>query len=267
MVKEVFEFNDYRRYLIDTLDAEQGRGKRSRLAEALNCQPAFVSRVLKGEADFSQEHAVVINSFFSHRDEEANYFMALLDYSRAGTKSLKDFHWKKLQDIKSKRQIVSERIGIKENLSDADQMTYYSAWYYAAVHILLMIPEMRSSQRLAERLKLPIPLIKDILEFLINVGLVVSDQNGISIGRTRIHLKSDSPMISKHHINWRLRAMQMLENRDAENLNYSGPICISREVAAQMKEMILKFLTEAEPLIKGAKDEEVYCLDIDFFKV
>jgi uncharacterized protein (TIGR02147 family) len=267
MIKEIFQFDDYRRYLTTALDAEGERGKRSRLAEALRCQPAFVSRVLKGEADFSQEHGIVINAFMEHREEEADYFMVLLDYQRAGTKILKEFHRKKMEQMRAKRQIVSERIGVKKNLSESDQMTYYSAWYFAAIHILLMVPELRSPQRLSDRLKLPLTLVKDVLDFLVGVGLATVTEKGYEPGQTRIHLPSDSPIISKHHMNWRLRAMQALEIKDPENIHYSGPLCISKEVALKIREMILHFLSDAEPLIREAKEEEVYCLDIDFFKI
>jgi uncharacterized protein (TIGR02147 family) len=267
MIKEVFEFNDYRRYLTTALDAEGERGRRSRLAEALRCQPAFVSRVLKGDAHFSQEHGMVINAFMEHREEEAEYFMVLLDYERAGSKVLKEFHRRKMDQIRARRQIVSERIGVKKGLSEVDQMTYYSAWYFAAIHILVMVPEFRSSGRLADRLKLPLTLVKDVLDFLVGVGLVAVDEKGYRPGLSRIHLPGDSPVISKHHMNWRLRAMQALEVKDLENLHYSGPICISKEVAGQMREMILHLLSDAEPLIREAKEEEVYCLDIDFFKI
>jgi uncharacterized protein (TIGR02147 family) len=267
MVKDIFQFDDYRRYLVSALDADGERGRRSRLAEALRCQPAFVSRVLKGEADFSQEHGMVVNVFLDHRDEESEYFMVLLDYERAGTKPLKDFHYRKILQMRARRQIVSERIGVKKGLSEADQATYYSAWYFSAFHILLLVPEFRTPARLAERLKLPLTLVKDVLDFLLSVGLAVVDEKGYHPGLSRIHLRADSPMISKHHMNWRLRAMQGLEAKDPENLHYSGPICISKEVSTQIREMILRLLSEAEPLIRGAKDEEVYCLDIDFFKV
>ncbi len=267
MIKDIFEYDDYKKYLTAALDAEGERGRRSRLAEALKCQPAFVSLVLKGDAHFSQEHAVIVNAFLEHREEEADYFMVLLDYQRAGSKGLRDFHRKKMDQMRAKRRVISERIGVKKGLSEADQMTYYSAWYFAAVHVLLLLPGLRTPQRLSERLKLPIPLIKDVLDFLVGVGLSTSDGKEYRPGLNRIHLPADSPIISKHHMNWRLRAMQALEAREPESLHYSGPICISKDVAEKIRGMILHLLSDAESLIREAKDEEVYCLDIDFFKI
>jgi uncharacterized protein (TIGR02147 family) len=267
MLKEIFEYDDYKKYLTAALDAEGERGRRSRMAEALSCQPAFVSLVLKGDGHFSQEHAVIINAFMEHREDEADYFMVLLDYQRAGSKSLRDYHRKKMEQMRAKRRVISERIGVKKGLSESDQMTYYSAWHFAAVHVLLMVPAWRTPQRLSERLKLPVTLVKDVLDFLVRVGLATTDGKEYRPGLSRIHLPADSPLVSKHHINWRLRAMQALEAGDAENLHYSGPISISKEVAEKIQALILQLLSNAEPLIREAKDEEVYCLDIDFFKI
>ena len=39
-----------------------------------------------------------------------------------------------------KSQVLRHRVDIKHSLSELDQVRYYSAWYYAAVHILLAIP-------------------------------------------------------------------------------------------------------------------------------
>ena len=243
------------------------RGRRARLAEALRCQPAFVSRVLSGEADFSQEHAVVINQFFEHREEEAAFFMTLLDFGRAGSAALKDYHRRKLEGMRSKRLVIAERIGVKQRLSKEDQMTYYSAWYYAAIHVFLLIPGAGVPQKIAEYLKLPVVLVKDVLDFLVSANLASVDRSGYRPGVARMHLAKDSPMLSKHHTNWRIRAIEALEPKVQEHIHYSGPICISREVAAEIRGIVLRLLTDTEPLIQGAKDEEVFCLNIDFFKV
>lgn len=265
MIKEVFEFKDYRDYLKSTLDAE--RGRRAHLAQALRVQPAFVSRVLAGQADFSQEHGILINGFLQHREQESEFFMTLLDLGRAGSKALRDYHLRKLEMIREKRLLVSERIGVKQSLSKEDQMTYYSAWYYAAIHILLLVREMNTPKKIAEHLNLPGLLVKDVLDFLVATGLASVGKDGYGPGVSRIHLTNESPMISKHHTNWRIRAIEALEKKNPRHLHYSGPICISHEAADQIREKLLRLLSEIEPLIRDAKEEDIYCLDLDFFKV
>src|SRR5256885_723810 len=116
MIK-LFGFNDYREYLVQALNAGGERGRRSRLAAALRCQPAFVSRVLAGDAHFSQEHGIVINSFLHHSDEESEFFMGLLDLGRAGSLVLRQYHQRRLETIRARRREIAERIGVKQSLS------------------------------------------------------------------------------------------------------------------------------------------------------
>jgi hypothetical protein len=138
---------------------------------------------------------------------------------------------------------------------------------WLAIHILVTVPGLRSPQALAEHLKLPVSLVSEALEFLVSVGLVIHDSREYKIGSQGIHLKKDSPMISKHHANWRMRAIAKFENPSPNDLFFSGPISISKADAKTLNEAILKFLEHNQPMIARSKEEEVYCLSFDFFRV
>ncbi len=78
----IFDYKDYRKYVEMKLPITGAkRGVRTRLAMALSCQTAFISRVLHEEAHFSLEHAVVINRFLIHTDEESNFFILMIQYT------------------------------------------------------------------------------------------------------------------------------------------------------------------------------------------
>ncbi len=268
MEKSIFDYRDYKEYLAAALDARKGKGLRSRLAESLHCQPAFIYRVLNlGEVHFSQEHAMLINQFLGHDTAESHYFMLLLHYARAGSRLLEDYYRKQIQEIHEKRQLISERIQVKNQLSELDQTTYYSEWYYSAIHILLLVPGFQTKSEIAGGLKLPLPLVGECLEFLKKTGLASHEGGRYKAGASRIHLAKNSPMTSKHHANWRIKAIQALETRSVENLHFSGPMSISEDDALKIKEMLLKVLEQTEPLIRASKDEGLFCLSMDFFRV
>ena len=88
MKKALFEYSDYKLYLSDKIDGmpKHGRGERSKLAEALRCHLAYVSQVLKGEAQLSLEQADIINQYFDHSPDEADFFLLLVQAARAGTR-------------------------------------------------------------------------------------------------------------------------------------------------------------------------------------
>lgn len=267
MEKPIFTYHDYKKYLSNALNSGAGRGLRSRLAEALHCQPAFISRVLNSHAHFSQEHGMVINRFLQHSEAEAHYFILLLQLGRAGSKLLEEYYKKQIQEIQEKRQLISERIQVKQGLSKEDQMIYYSAWYYAAIHILLLVPAFQTKAVIARHLKLSLPLVSECLDFLVSVGLASLENERYKTGAARIHLSKDSPMISKHHTNWRIKAIQSLDCVGKEDLHFSGPICISEEDAGKIKKKLLDLLEQTEPMIRLSTEEAMFCFSMDFFKI
>ena len=82
-----------------------------------------------------------------------------------------------MQQLLNQRLVLKDRFKIVETLSKEDQATYYSAWYYGAVRILLTIPQTQTKERIANRLALPLSKVAEVLEFLLAKGLVRQDGN------------------------------------------------------------------------------------------
>ncbi|MGK5083469.1 TIGR02147 family protein [Bdellovibrionota bacterium FG-1] len=265
---DIFEYIDYKKYLKKALPTSgEQRGLRSKLGAALRCQSSFISRVISGPADFSPEHAVIINHFIQHTEMEGDFFVLLVQYARAGSKELEAHYLKQIRQIQEKREQIRERIQVKQELSKENQMTYYSAWYFSAIHILITVPQFQTPAEIARHLSLPLNLVSESLDFLVSTGMAIQDGARFKAGTTRLHLGKDSPMISKHHANWRMRSIQALDRRSQEDLFFSGPISISEEDAIKIRSNILKMLEQLEPTIRASTEEAVFCLGMDFFRV
>jgi predicted transcriptional regulator len=130
-----------------------------------------------------------------------------------------------------------------------------------------MVPELKTKSAIASHFKLPLTLVSECLDFLITAGLAEFENGKYKVGSKRIHLSKDSPMISKHHTNWRMKAIQVYDRKSKDDLHFSGPMCISQDDALQVKEALLKTLESIEPTIAASKEENVFCLAIDFFQV
>lgn len=266
----VFDFKDYKKYLNSVFSTGgPTRGKRSRLAEVLHCQTAFISHVLNGNSHFSLEHGVLISKFLNHTLEEARYFILLVSLGRAGSKTLEDFYRSQMDEISRKRTQIKEHITTDQILSAEIQMRYYSAWYYAGVHVATSVPEYQTRDALSVALGLNPALVSECLEFLVGCGLVVPKGNRFQIGPARIHLGADSAMISRLHTNWRVKALQSFEQQeqDQTNLHYSAVITLSHADVQRVRETLLKAIAENEKIFRPSKEEAVYCLDMDWFRV
>ncbi len=264
----IFDFHDYKTYLNELLSTKgENRGARSRLAQRLNCQTGYISQVLNGHSHFSLEHSIEISKFLEHSLEQRKFFMLLVEKAKAGSQSLIQFYDEQINLIKEQRNQVKARIKVNTKLSEKDFVKYYSHWYYSAIHIVTSIKQFQTKSNIAQKFNLTEELATDVLEFLEEKKFIEKNALNYKIGKTRIHLESESPMIFKHHTNWRIEAIKSLERKHAENLHYSSVLAMSKEDYTKIKDILLKALEEIEPILTPSPEEEIYSMNIDFFQL
>lgn len=268
--KSVFEFRDYKAYLkyIESRRPQKGRGFRAELSRTIGCQTAYISQVLNGSANFSLEQAQYVNKLLLHNKEESRFFILVVEYARSGTPDLRT-HFLELMDEQIQKQLnLTERFKIKEVLSFEDQTTYYSEWAYAAIHIAVTISKLSSAEALAEFYQLPKIKVQKILKFLLSAGLIAETRpNQYTIGTARIHLGQDSALVSKHHTNWRLQAMNSFERETERDLHYTSVVSLSHEDILEIKSRFVKEIDSFNSIVKDSKEETMYCLAMDFFSI
>jgi uncharacterized protein (TIGR02147 family) len=268
-MKSVFEFAEYKAYLKEKIRGlpKGGRGFRSELAHALRCQTAYISQVLNAGAHFSLEQALTVNQFLAHSEEEARYFLLLIQYARAGTRELQNFFFKQMEEARARRSLIRERFKTAKELSTEDKLLYYSEWFYVGIHVLSSIPAYQSPQAIALYLKLPLAKVMQALEMLTHSGLVIQENGRYQVGETRIHLGSDSALISKHHINWRLEAIRALERGDAKDIHYSSIVSVSHDDFQKIKQLFIDVLEKYNKTIAASPEEDAACLTLDWFSL
>jgi uncharacterized protein (TIGR02147 family) len=269
MNKSIFEFAGYKPYLEHRVGSRKQRsGLKSEMAQALECQPTYISQVLHGNAHFSLEQADRLNHFLAHSKEEAAFLFLLVQKDRAGTVSLRKHFDEQIANSLKNRMVLTERLGKKNQLSSEDQTRYYSTWHYAAIHIALTIPDLQNNRALADYFKLPLQKVNSTLDFLAKTGLAKSLGNGrYEAGVLTIRVGNDSPNIFRHHSNWRQMANESLDREEMDELHYSGVMSISHKDANRLKDRILEFLKETQDFVRDSKEEELYSFCIDLFSL
>jgi uncharacterized protein (TIGR02147 family) len=264
----IFDHDDYRRYLKARLtQGAETRGQRSKLALFLRCQTSFISQVLTGRSHLSLEHALGASEFLGHTPEEREFFMLLVQKAKAGSKDLEGYFESQLEQMRSRRQVVRERIKVKDELKLQDQMTYYSAWWYGAIHILCALPGTQTREQIVAKLSLAPEVVARALKFLTEKGLVTENAGRYGIGKGRIHLGTTSPLLPRHHANWRMRAMQSVDHAKPADLRYSSVIGISRDDAARIRSLMLDALQKSEVILRDSGEEAPYVMLMDFFEL
>ena len=263
----VFEHTDYKHYLAAIGDSRP-RGFRKALAAATLCQTAYISHVLNGPGHFNLEQAEAAARFLNMNRDETRYFLAIVEYGRAGTTSLKEVLGEQIDEMRERQLQLKKRVGIQATLSRENQAVYYSSWHYAAVHMATTVPSLRSRPALGRALRISPRKLNSVLDFLVSVGLLARSGELYLPGSTLLHLERDSPFIFQHHANWRSQALASLHEEHSDTaVHYSSVVTLSAEDARKVRSLITQNLGEWIEVVKESKEEEVFGLCLDFFRV
>lgn len=264
----IWDFTHYREYLEYRLGPEGTRtGLRKKLAAAIPVHTTFVSQVLKGLTDFSLEQAEAINLFLEHTDDEGEYFILLILKDRAGNAKLKMRFESKIKEARDARLNIKKRLESTNEISVKDREKFYSNAFYGVLHVLTAIPQFQTLEALSMATKLSLSRVREMIEFLISINVIIETDGKIQAGPKHVHLNNDSELILKHHINWRQFAITNLQFLDRDDVHYSAGMSLSVEDAFKIKESILSNLKNNLDLVAKSKDEVAYGLCIDFFKL
>lgn len=270
----IFTFTDYKRFLKSFIKKlpRNGHGEAGRLAKSLGTNSTFISQVLNGSANLSAEQAYKLTIHFAFNPIETEYFMNLVSMNRAGDKATEAYFLNQLEKIRNQHSEIQNRLNLKSDLSEEDYATYYSHWYYSAVWLLTAIDEFQTKESIAQRLNLPLARITSVLDFLIQAKLVKNQNGKFIIDGTYIHVGKNSIHLRRHHLNWRQQSINQLEKSElntesASELHYTSPIVVSKKDAAQIREVLMETLEKFRSISVPSECEELYCLNMDWFKV
>lgn len=267
-MRTLYEHESYLDYLTERLGAAGTRtGLRKKAAEAIGCHPTQLSQIMTGRIHLNAEQAEAMNLFLGHDDTEAEYFIALVDLARAGTPALRSRLQARVRQFQASRQKISARVMTSESIPVEKKHEFYRTWLYAAIHVLVTVPEYRSTRALAKRLRIRESRIANAVQFLVEIGLLQSIDGEYRVGTNFVHLDQSAPEIYQHHRNWRLRTMEGFEQPHPEDLHYSGTLTVSRADVEAIRQVVLDTVSRVSGVVKKTQPEEAYVLGLDFFRL
>jgi uncharacterized protein (TIGR02147 family) len=263
----IFDYSNYRTYLRAVLPVKgEGRGRRARLAEALRVQSAFVSRVLSGAADFSQEQCVLINRFLDLTEDEGDYLFLLLLYAKAGSSDLRKYYEAKIDEVRREKREIEARVAPSRKLSMESQVVYYSDWIYSYLHLYFRMPELQKGSWMQS-----LPFSRKKLEAAIQWMAkhhLIENKNGKWVSNLELlHLERDSPLIKGFHSQWRRQALNQLDQGDDRDFFFTAPISLSQKDFEKIRNLLLQTVESVDEILIPSPDEAIACLNIDLFRI
>lgn len=263
----LYDYDKYTKYLLDWLyhQPKNGHGLVKQWASAMGVHSTLLSQILNGKKDLSLEQADRLSEILNLSEQEAEYFLLLVLFEKAGTQNLKRKFKKRIQEAQAKSKNISSRLNVKNVLSEEAKAQFYSSWLYSGVRNLSALPSMPSADEIATKLELPRDLIQSVIEFLLEQGLCIQTEKGLTYGPSRTHVSADSPWVAQHHRNWRDRSNQKMLLKSSEDLFFTFPMSLSEKDAEKIRKLIPSWIESIHAIVGPSDSECVRCLTIDFF--
>jgi uncharacterized protein (TIGR02147 family) len=265
----IFEFQDYKAYLQERIKRmpKAGRGELQRISKHLKMHSTRFSHVFHGHEHLTLEQGIGLARYLGLNELESDYFMTLLQLGKAGNPELTAFFEKKRRQLHERSSQLVERLPSEKKLSDSEKAVFYSNWFYSAIRLACSLSEEQSLDTLSQRFSLPRDKVGEVLEFLLSTGLcVVTPEGALRMGPRTTHLEARSPLVSRLHANWRIKAMERHPSLSSEELALTSPMSIDAQDAAAIRETLVQMIEKATAYADKEKTDSLYCLNVDWFR-
>jgi len=137
MRPDMFNYIDYKLLILQLIESypKKGRGQLQKIALHLGVHPTFMSQVLKAQKNLGQDQAFLLSEYLGFSPLETEFFMALVQYERAGNHRLKKHLKLKLNGIRVKAKEIKNVLPDNKELKEEDKARFYSDVLYSIVRM------------------------------------------------------------------------------------------------------------------------------------
>lgn len=269
MKNTIFEYTNFFDFLEKEIEkiSRLKRGEKKKIAEELNIPPSLLSQIFSGTRKLTFDQVYLLCEYIGYSPIEREYIFNLYHLSNTHNKKLKELMKKKCEDIKKNSLKISERIEKDRILSEREKSILYSSWFYIAIWAYVSIGEGKTMEEIALHFGLPQKKVREVLEFLVETQICKMEHGLYTHHLNRTHIEKSSPHFRQHHNNWRIRSIQKLDLQNAEDLNFTAPLSLSKTDFDKIREEMMALIQSVYKTVKDTEPEEVYCINIDFFKI
>ena len=95
----------------------------------------------------------------------------------------------------------------------------------------------------------------------------MGDEANLTIGPSRTHIEKESLLVSRHHSNWRQKAMERFDllNHE-EELCFTFPLSLSKDTSKKVHKELIEFIAKINSMVMDSESEVGACLNIDWIR-
>jgi uncharacterized protein (TIGR02147 family) len=265
---DVFEYRDYRAIIRALIESKpkKGYGQLSQLAAHIGVNPTYVSQVLNGSKNFTEDQGFQAAAFFELGESETFYFLLLIQRERVAGHQVKKLLDREILTRQRGAQRVRGRIEPERELSFESQAVYYSDWLYTAVHTLSSIEGLQSVDAVSQHLDLPRARVVEVIKWLLQVGLCKEHQGKLIVGPLTTFADRTSPLARRHHANWRQKAVEAMERQSDQDFFFTAPFSVSLEDFDLIRKQLVRLIEDVSKRVSKTDPEIMATIGVDLFR-
>lgn len=267
----IFNHLDYREILKKTIETRKKIDSTinfQAMATHTRIQKAYLSQVIKGNRDLSQDQLYLAAEYLGFSPEEKEYLKLLLDYARSGLADRKKILLREIKIWQKQKNKTSQYIDVKElTQREINREDYYLDPMNQVVHMGLYCEEFRKDpMKLAAKLFLPKTRISNYIQNLQRMEIIQISNKGIELNDVELHLPKSSPIFPSYKSQCYTNTMNRLKQLD-ESKTYNLSVIFSADEAVrkEINDQFMKFLTKIKKLVDESKSTEVFQMNFDLF--
>jgi uncharacterized protein (TIGR02147 family) len=268
MQTNIFQFDDYRKFLQECLKESTSEEKLTlvKLADSCRVKSPYLSKCLSGTADLNTDQAHCLGTFLGLNEEELNYFLELVEYSRSYIESYKKYLKKKIKSTQKQNLRTETNIKTAE-LSEETKITYYLDPLNLIIHMCATLEKSLDVKALSKSLHISEDKVLEVVNQLIMLGIIKQEGSRYVSVVKGLHLPSNSPLCRPHQMLMRQKVLNFQEALSEEGKGYNTMFTFScdYETYIKIKNEFLSFLKITDKLIDQSHPSGVYQLQFDLF--
>ena len=99
------------------------------------------------------------------------------------------------------------------------------------------------------------------------LGLVQNVGNDWLPTKNTIHVPRESQFNTLNHSHWRQRALQNAFLANEKDIHYTSVCTLSLNDVKRLRQVVFNLIDESRKIVELSKEEEMFCLTCDWFKV
>lgn len=262
---------DYRNFLREELATRQKRNRSysaRAMARDLKVSPAYLSQVVSGSRDLSEDRAFSMSSELSWPKWKKTLFLRLVRYETLKSPELRATALNEIQGLLLRVGRAGQRVTFK-NIHH-DEFKIVSDWVHPAILELSSLKSFDGDpKKVAARLGVSVADAKAALQRLLQVGMFRLEGGRFIRTSSNFRLSATpSAAIRGFHRQHLKKAEQALDTQDISVRDFAGAtLAIEAKMIPRAKALIRRFSLEMNQLMTTEKADSVYHLAVQFYRL